>query len=62
MLKQVSIWGAGQTVRSGYARIYSVFRTNSVAMDEILAWQTGVKVLPTHGIITPRSHYAFLER
>ena len=31
-------------------------------MAEILVGQTGVKVLPSHGIITPGSYYAFLDR
>ena len=49
-------------VESGPFKIYSVFRTNCVAMAEILVGQSGLKVLPTHGIITPGSYYAFLER
>ena len=31
-------------------------------MAEILVGQSGLKVPPTHGIITPGSYYAFLER
>ncbi len=49
-------------VASGPFKIYSVFRTNCVAMAEILVGESGLKVLPTHGIITPGSYYAFLER
>lgn len=49
-------------VKSGPFKIYSVFRTNCVAMAEMLVGQSGLKVLPTNGIITPGSYYAFLER
>lgn len=49
-------------VTSGPFKIYSALKTNCVAMAEILVGQTGVKVLPSHGIITPGSYYAFLDR
>lgn len=49
-------------VTSGPFKIYSALKTNCVAMAEILVGQTGVKVLPSYGIITPGSYYAFLDR
>ena len=49
-------------VTSGPFKIYSALKTNCVAMAEILVGQTGLRVLPSTGIITPGSYYAFLER
>lgn len=49
-------------VNSGPFKIYSALKTNCVAMAEILVGQTGLRVLPSTGIITPGSYYAFLER
>lgn len=49
-------------VVSGPFKIYSALKTNCVAMAEILVGQSGLKVLPSYGIITPGSYYAFMER
>lgn len=49
-------------VISGPFKIYSALKTNCVAMAEILVGESGLKILPSHGIITPGSYYAFMDR
>lgn len=48
--------------KKGPFAIYNTFKTNCVAMAELLAAESGLTLLPARSIVTPGSYFAFLGR